>query len=62
MIGLKKDIESLRSLSQIFSPTNFDRIIRKNDFASTQARIQNHLSFPDSINNLDIIKFIYKEL
>ncbi len=62
MIGLKNDIESLRSLSQIFTPTNFDRIVRKKDTANTHARIQKHISFPNSINNLEAIKFIYKEL
>src|SRR5690554_4376605 len=62
MIGLKNDIESLRSLSQIFTPTNFDRIVRKKDIANTQARIQKHINFPNSIKNLDIIQFIYKEL
>lgn len=62
MIGIKKDIESLRSLSQIFTPTNFERIVRKNDFANTQARIQKHISSPSSINYLQILQFIYKEL
>jgi hypothetical protein len=62
MIGLKNDIESLRSLSQIFTPTNFDRIVRKKDYENTTARIQKHLSFPKSVNNLNIIQFVYKEL
>jgi len=62
MIGLKNDIESLRSLSQIFTPTNFDRIVRKNDYANTQARIRKHISSPNPINNLEVLQFIYKEL
>jgi len=62
MIGLKNDIESLRSLSQIFTPTNFDRIVRRNDFANTRTRIKKHISSPNSINNLEILQFIYKEL
>ncbi len=62
MIELKNDIESLRSLSQIFTPTNFDRIVRKNDIVNTQARIQKHLIFQNSIKNLEIIQFVYKEL
>jgi hypothetical protein len=62
MIGLKNDIESLRSLSQIFTPTNFNRIVRKYDHENTRARIQKHICFPNSINNLEIIQFIYKEL
>ncbi len=62
MIGLKNDIESLRSLSHIFTPTNFDRIVRRKDFANTRARIKKHISSPDSINILEILQFIYKEL
>jgi len=62
MIGLKNDIESLRSLSQIFTPTNFDRIVRRNDIANTQARIKKHISYPNSINNLEALQFIYKNL
>ncbi len=62
MIELKNDIESLRSLSHIFTPANFNRIVRKNDSANTLARINKHLHLSDSTNNLDIIKFIYKEL
>lgn len=62
MIGLKNDIESLRSLSQIFTRTNFNRIVRKNDYENTRARIKKHVIFPNSIDNLRLLQFVYKEL
>ncbi len=62
MIGLKNDIDSLRSLAQIFSPANFSRIVRKNDYANTRDRIQKHVNYPNSLNNLIILQYIYKQL
>ncbi len=61
MIKLNNDIESLKSLSQIFTPTNFNRIVRKNDCAATQAKIEKHISTQYSISNLEILQYIYKQ-
>lgn len=62
MIGLKNDIDSLRSLSQIFTPTNFDRIVRKGDISNTRDRINKHILSSSKINNRNLIQYIYKEL
>lgn len=62
MIGLKNDIESLRSLSQIFTPTNFDRILRKSDITNTRDRINKHVISTTKISNRNLLQYIYKEL
>ncbi len=61
MIKLNNDIKSLQSLSQIFSPTSFNRIVRKHDFADIQAKVEKHITATYSTTFLEILQFIYKE-
>ncbi len=62
MIEIKNDIESLRSLSQIFTPSNFKKIVRKKDYSFINNRINKHISFQTPINKQSLIEFIYHEL
>ena len=59
---INNNIESLRSLSQIFSTANFKKIVRKKDYVNTFERITKHTSFPNSITNLELLDNVYNEL
>ncbi len=56
------DISKIRSLSQIISPSNFKKIVRKGDCYSTFYKIKKYANVSDSTTNLDAINFIYKSL
>jgi len=56
------DISKIRSLSQIISPSNFKKIVRKGDCFSTFYKIKKYTSVTDSTTNLDAINLIYKSL
>jgi hypothetical protein len=62
MIGLNNNNESLRSLSQIFTPTNFSRIIRDNNSEYTQARLKRHVRTEQPTKIVKIIQYIYHQL
>ncbi len=62
MIEIKNDIESLRSLSQIFTPSNFKKIVRRKEYLFTNNRINKHISFQTPINKQSLIEFVYQEL
>ena len=62
MIEIKNNIESLRSLSQIFTPSNFKQIVRKKEYSFTNKRINKHISFQPPLKNKGLIEFIYQEL
>ncbi|WP_350293202.1 sce7726 family protein [uncultured Croceitalea sp.] len=56
------EISKIRSLSQIISPANFKKIVRKGDCYSTFYKIKKYTTVTDSTTNLDAINFIYKSL
>ncbi|WP_418636423.1 sce7726 family protein [Winogradskyella sp.] len=56
------DISKIRSLSQIISPSNFKKIVRKDDCYSTFYKIKKHTIVTDSTTNLDTINVIYNSL
>jgi hypothetical protein len=62
MIEVKNDIDSLRSLSQIFTPSNFKRIVRRKDYSNTINRISKHVTFQTPANKRNLIESVYKEL
>lgn len=62
MIELKNDLESLRSLTQLFTPSTFKRIVQKKDYNSINNRIKGHINIKKPINKYDLIKYLYKEL
>lgn len=62
MIEIKNDIESLRSLSQIFTPSNFKKIVRKKEYSFTNKRIKKYISFQTPIKKYSLIEFVYQEL
>jgi len=59
---INNNIESLRSLSQIFSTTNFNKIVRKKDYVNTFERIRKHTTFSNSITNSELLENVYNEL
>ncbi|MFC4094653.1 sce7726 family protein [Euzebyella saccharophila] len=56
------EISKIRSLSQIISPANFKKIVRKGDCYSTFYKIKRYTKVTDSTTNLEVINFIYKSL
>jgi hypothetical protein len=61
-MDINNNIESLRSLSQIFSTANFNKIVRKKDYVNTFERIKKHTTFSNSITNLELLDNVYNEL
>ena len=61
-MNINNNIESLRSLSQIFSTANFNKIVRKKDYVNTFERIEKHTTFSNSITNLELLDNVYNEL
>lgn len=62
MLTLSTNTENLRSLSQIFSPSNFSKIIREGDLYSIEYRIQKHITNTSNVNYSSVLKFLYKKL
>ncbi len=61
-MNINNNIESLRSLSQIFSTANFNKIVRKKDYVNTFERVRKHITFSNSITNLELLDNVYNEL
>jgi len=62
MMEIKNDIESLRSLSQIFTPANFRRIINNKEYSFINNRLSKHITFQSPITEKGLIEFVYNEL
>lgn len=56
------EIQNLRVLSQIFSPSMFQSIIRKNDIELYKRRIEKHFKDKSTKTNEELIKKLYKSL
>jgi hypothetical protein len=56
------DLNKIRSLSQIISPSNFKKIVREDDYHSTFYKFKKHTTISDSTTNLDVINLIYNSL
>lgn len=61
-LNINNNIESLRSLSQIFSTANFKKIVRKKDYVNTFERIKKHTTPSLRLSNLELLNNIYNEL
>ena len=61
-MDINNNIESLRSLSQIFSTANFNKIVRKKDYVNTFERVRKHTTFSHTTTNLELFDKIYNEL
>jgi len=61
-MNINNNIESLRSLSQIFSTANFNKIVRKKDYVNTFERIRKHTTISENTTNLELFNDIYNEL
>lgn len=44
MILVNKNIDSLRSLSEIFTTSNFNKVVRQNDYKLTERKLKKHCS------------------
>ena len=56
------DLNKIRSLSQIISPSNFKKIVREDDYHSTFYKLKKYTTVSDSTTNLDAINLIYNSL
>jgi hypothetical protein len=56
------DINKIRSLSQIISPSNFRKIVREDDCYTTFYKLKKYTTVSDSMTNLDLINVIYNSL
>jgi hypothetical protein len=56
------NIESLRVLSQIFTPSSFNKVVRGNDFSLFNRKVSKYYSNHTAANNLQLIKYLYSEL
>lgn len=56
------DLNKIRSLSQIISPSNFKKIVREDDYQSTFYKLKKYTKVSDSTTNLDAINLIYNSL
>ena len=55
MILVNRNIDSLRSLSEIFTTSNFNKVVRLNDYKLTERKLKKHCS-------LEIAKTTYKKV
>lgn len=55
-------VQHLRVLSQIFSPSMFQKIVRENDTVLFERQTTKYFNASSYETNLDIIKFLYKTL
>lgn len=62
MMTLVRNNDSLRSLSQIFTPSYFRKIINDSEFESHKIKIKKHLTNFESKDFIAIVEFLYKEL
>ncbi len=56
------DLNKIRSLSQIISPSNFKKIVREDDYRSTFYKLKKYTTVSNSTTNLDAINLIYNSL
>jgi len=61
-MNINNNIESLRSLSQIFSTANFNKIVRKKDYVNTFERIRKHTTVSKNTTNSELLNNIYNKL
>ena len=57
-----QNIQSLRIVSQVFSPPVFHKIVRENNFLLFEKKVAKYIGSNNQYSNLDIIKFLYKSL
>lgn len=63
MILANKNIDGLRSLSQIFTTSNFNKVVRDNDYKFTEKKIKKYCSsISSSTTYIKALKTLYSEL
>ena len=63
MILENKKNDNLRSLSQIFTASNFNSVVRKNDFKLTDKKLKKHFSgIPPNTSYERVLNYLYLEL
>lgn len=61
-MNLVRNNESLRSLSQIFTPSAIRKVVKNFEFESHKTKVRKHLEYIDSTNFTEVIKFVYERL
>lgn len=59
---LIKNNDSFRSLSQVFTPSNFRKIVRNSEFEAHKNRIQKYVLDFESRDFIAIVEFLYEQL
>lgn len=62
MLRINNNIGSFRSLSQIFTPANFKRVVKTEDYNTIGLRLKTHLQNYETRNYSDLLEFAYKKL
>lgn len=63
MILVNRNIDSLRSLSEIFTTSNFNRVVRENDYKLTEKKLKKHcLKVPVNTTFKKVLGSIYLKL
>ena len=62
MMNLVRNNESLRILSQIFTPSAIRQVVKKFEFESQITKVRKHLEYTDSTDFINVIKFVYEKL
>ena len=62
MVEVSKDIDGLRSLSQLFSAANLKRIVIGQDLSSTKTRLKKYVNIDGQTSYNKLYKEIYKQL
>lgn len=63
MITVHEHIDSLRSLSQIFTTSNFNKVVRNNDLRYTVSKLKKHVTRQSSVSTYEnLIQSVYLEL
>jgi len=61
-VELKYNTVSLRSLSQLFTPTTFSKIVRKKEYSIVDSRLKKHITNTKGLTRINLIKTIYSKL
>ncbi|MEX2513592.1 MAG: sce7726 family protein [Cyclobacteriaceae bacterium] len=56
------DLNKIRSLSKIISPSNFKKIVREDNYYSTFYKLKKYTKISDTTTNLEAINVIYNSL
>ncbi len=62
MISFTQHIDGLRSLTQIYTRSNFDRVVRKSDYKFINSRLNKHVEIEGKYKYSDLLQSLYKQI